>query len=114
MVWRSNKKGWMNAQDFRERLYWLVARIEGRKEALLVDSFSAHKSGLEIVKGEWGLFNVEVTFLLVNATSYCQPLDQGIIRSWKAHYCGRRVKYMVDEPTANRDSNRTMHVFQAV
>jgi hypothetical protein len=88
MVWRSNKKGWMNAQLFREWLYWFDAHMEGKKVALLIDNFSAHESGLEIVKNEGGLKNVEVIFLPVNATSYCQPLDQGIIRSWKAHYPG--------------------------
>jgi hypothetical protein len=105
MVWRNNKKGWMNAQIFREWLYWFDAKMEGRKVALLIDNFSAHESGLEIVKKEGGLSNVEVIFLPVNATSYCQPLDQDIIRSWKAHYRRRWVQYIVDEHTADRDPN---------
>jgi hypothetical protein len=113
MVWRNNKKGWINAQIFREWLYWFDARMAGRKVALLIDNFSAHESGLEIVKEEGGLANIEVIFLPVNATSYCQPLDQGIIRSWKAHYRRRWVQFMVDEHTADRDPNKTMHVLQA-
>ncbi len=82
--------------------------------ALLIDNFSAHESGLEIVKGGGGLSNVEVIFLLVYATSYCQPLDQGIIHSWKAHYRCRWVQFMADEHTANWDLNKTMHALQAV
>jgi hypothetical protein len=113
-MWRNNKKGWMNAQIFREWLYWFDSQMEGRKVALLIDNFSAHESGLEIVKEEGGLQNVQVFFLPANATSYCQPLDQGIIRSSKAHYRQRWVQYMVDEHTADRDPNKTMHVLQAV
>jgi hypothetical protein len=30
MVWRSKKKGWMNAQLFWEWLYWFDAHMEGR------------------------------------------------------------------------------------
>ncbi len=56
---------------------------------------------------------MEVIFLPVNATSYCQPLNQGIIRSWKAHYCRRWVHFMVDEHTVERDPNKTMHILQA-
>jgi hypothetical protein len=114
IVWRHNKKGWMNAEIFVEWLFWLDARMAGRKIALLIDSFSAHERGLEIVRAEGGLENVEVIFLPVNATSVCQPLDQGIIRSWKAHYRRRWVHYMVDEHSNDRDPNKTMHVLQAL
>ncbi len=114
MVWRSNKKGWMNAEIFVEWLYWLDAHMMGRKIALQLDSFSAHESGLEIIKAEGGLQNVEVIVLPVNATSVYQPLDQGIIRLWKAYYSRRWVKYMVYEHTKERDPNKTMHVLQAI
>jgi hypothetical protein len=40
----------MNAQILREWLYWFDARMAGRKVALLIDSFSAHESGLDIVR----------------------------------------------------------------
>jgi hypothetical protein len=104
----------MNAQNVVEWLYWLDAQMAGRKITLSLDNFSAHESGLEIVKAEGGLENVEVNFLPVNAMSVCQPLDHGIIRSWKAHYRRRWVRYMVDEHTENRDTNKMMHVLQAL
>ncbi len=113
MAWRSNKKGWINAQFFRERLQWFDAQIEGRRDTLLVDKFSAHRNELEIVKDEGGLLNIEVIFLPINTTSYCQPLGQGINHSWKAHYCHHWVRYKVDKYTANRDPNKTMHMLQA-
>jgi hypothetical protein len=77
----------MNAQVFREWLYWFDSRMEGGKVAHLIDNYSAHESGLEMVQEEVGLENVEAIFLPVNATSYCQPLDHRIIRSWRAHHC---------------------------
>jgi hypothetical protein len=104
----------MNSEIFQEWLFWFDACMEGRKVALLIDSFSAQESGPEMVVAAGGLQNVEVIFLPVNATSFCQPLDQGIIRSWKAHYCRRWVQYMVDEHTHDRDPNKTMHVLQAI
>ncbi len=110
MVWRSNKKDWMNSEIFQEWLFLFYACMEGRKVALLIGSFSVHKSGLEIVVIVSRLQNVEVIFLPVNATSFCQPLDQGIIRSWKAHYRRRWVQYMVDEHTHDHDPNKTMDV----
>jgi hypothetical protein len=58
----------------------------GWKVVLLLDSSSAHESGLEMIKAKGGMQNVEVIFLLVNATSFCQPLNQCIIGSWNAHY----------------------------
>ncbi len=42
----------MIAQIFQEWLYWFDAQMEGRIVALLIDDFSAHESGLEIVKEE--------------------------------------------------------------
>ncbi len=53
-------------------------------------------------------------FLHVNATSFCQPLDQGKIRSWKAHYHRRWVQYMVNKYAETHDPNKTMHVLQAL
>ena len=51
-----------------------------RKVVLLVDGFSAHKTGLDSLANDgMTLNNVKVIFLPPNTTSVCQPLDQGII-----------------------------------
>ena len=38
------------------------------------------------------LTNVQLVFLPPNTTSVLQPMNQGVIRSLKAHYCGRVVR----------------------
>jgi hypothetical protein len=45
-VWKHNKKGWMTAVIFIEYLRWFDTQMAGRKVLLLVDGFSAHKSGI--------------------------------------------------------------------
>src|SRR2546421_1135832 len=41
------------------------------------------------------LANVQIRFLPKNTTSLCQPLDQGIIRTWKAYYKQRWLRFVV-------------------
>ena len=61
-------------------------KAEGCKVLLLLDNFSGHELGVELVGGKEGLANVRVKWLLPNTTSYWQPLDQGIIASFKLQY----------------------------
>ena len=56
----------------------------GRKIALLIDNCPAHPSISDLTK-------VQLVFLPPNTTSVLQPMDQGVIRSLKAHYRGRVV-----------------------
>lgn len=77
----SNKKAWMTRQLFTE---WLQAwDVElgksGRRACLLVDNCSAHHTTCE-------LKNIELKFLPANTTAKLQPLDQGIIKSFKVGY----------------------------
>ncbi len=87
----------MNSKIPKEWLQWFDARMEERKVELLIDSFLAHQSGLDLVVAESGLQNVKVIILPMNVTSFCQPLDQGIICSKKAYYHYHWVQYMVDK-----------------
>ena len=60
-------------------------RREGRKISLLIDNCPAHPSVSDLT-------NVQLVFLLPNTTSVLQPMDQGVIRSLKAHYRGRVIR----------------------
>ena len=52
---------------------------ESRKVAFIVDNFPVHPK-IE------GLKAVELAFLLANATSKAQPMDQGVIRFIRVKY----------------------------
>ena len=114
IMWRSNKKAWMTSDMFKEYLHWFDERMVDRKVVLLIDNFSAHELGLAKVQETGELRNTEVIFLPANATSICQPLDQGIIRTWKAYYRRRWLRYVIEEYEADRDPVKTMNVLHAI
>ena len=71
----------MDSQIFEE---WVrkpnrTFRIEGRAFALLIDNFPAHPFVSDLT-------NVSLVFLPPNSTLVLQAMDQGIIKSLKAHY----------------------------
>ena len=83
-------------------------RVRGngeRKVILLMDNFSGHKMlnehtrELTYAGGFKGFqyHNVYVLFLPPNCTSVVQPLDQGIIAAFKAHYCRQHVAFNLQE-----------------
>jgi len=61
-----------------------------RPSLLIVDNFSAHETAVntinEGIKNRGKLKWTKVIFLPPNVTSEFQPLDQGIIRNFKAFY----------------------------
>ena len=82
--YKSQKKSWMNSEIFEE---WVRKndrkfRTDDRKIALIIDNCPAHPSISN-------LNNIQLIFLPPNTTSILQPMDQGVIRSLKAHYRGR-------------------------
>nr|CAI5870029.1 unnamed protein product [Callosobruchus analis] len=80
LEWESNKKAWMTTEIMTS---WLKRfdekmRKQNRKVLLFLDNATSHpKVTLE---------NVKIIFLPPNTTSHCQPLDQGIIHSFKIAY----------------------------
>jgi hypothetical protein len=89
MKYQNNTKAWMLITLFQE---WIldfdrqVALKHGNQRVLLLlDNCTSHK--LE------GLFlsHVDVHFLPPNTTSKIQPMDAGIIMSFKKHYCHHHI-----------------------
>ena len=60
-------------------------RSKNQKILLLQDNFSAHKCPDDV-------HNIEVLNFEPNLTSHVQPLDQGIIKCFKAHYRARYIQ----------------------
>ena len=84
--YKSQKKSLMDSQIFEKWVRKLdrTFQMEGRKIALLNDNCPAHPSVPDLT-------NVQLVFLPPNTTSVFRPIDQGVIRSLKAHYRGRVV-----------------------
>ena len=93
--YRNNKSAWMTAIIFQEwaKQFDRLIRLANpdRKVLLLLDDCGSHViSGLK-------LKNTEIKFLPPNATSKLQPLDAGIIRSFKTKYRQNYVRYLLSE-----------------
>lgn len=104
VYWRHNKSAWMTGAIMEEWLRWFDLRITGRKVALLMDNFSAHEKAVqEINMSSQPLQNTLIIWLPANTTSKYQPLDQGIINTWKTLWRQQWVRYMLQEYEAGRD-----------
>ena len=59
----------------------------------------------------WGL---ALSRELTNATSICQPLDQGIIKTFKAYYKRKWLAFLCDQYDADKYPFKNMHILQAI
>ncbi|XP_072270768.1 tigger transposable element-derived protein 1-like [Pyxicephalus adspersus] len=99
VIWMANKKAWVTADVFQEwflnyfipavELYCLGKNIPF-KILLLLDNAPGHTSTLDDMHP-----NVKVVFLPPNTTSLLQPMDQGVIASFKAYYLRRTFSQAV-------------------
>ncbi|GBN08807.1 Tigger transposable element-derived protein 4 [Araneus ventricosus] len=90
-----SKKAWMTSEIFEEWINELNERMRNRKKRILilVDYAPCHPN-------EISLSNVAVKFLPPNPLSPLQPLDQGIIQSFKVLYRKNLLK-MIFSRTSN-------------
>lgn len=89
LEWVSNKKAWMTTEIMISWLKKIDTKMkkQRRKVLLFLDNASSHpKIQLE---------NVRIVFLPPNTTSYCQPLDQGIIQNFKMIYRKYLIKRLL-------------------
>ena len=91
--WRSNKKAWMTSPIMEE---WLTAlngrmKMQNRHVLLFLENATCHPH----IK----LSNMRLAWFPPNTTSVSQPVDQGIIRNVKVHYC----KLLMQSLLANMD-----------
>lgn len=74
-------RAWMNSSIFTNWLYDLNKHFkkQRRNTLLLLDNAPSHKINIQCS-------NIQIVFLPPNSTGILQPLDAGIIRSFKASY----------------------------
>lgn len=84
MKYRNNAKAWMLMTIFQEWIQGfdrcVAQKHGGQRVLLLLDNCSSHKLGNLVLP------HVDVYFLPPNTTSKTQPMDAGIIMSFKKHY----------------------------
>jgi hypothetical protein len=104
----------MTALIMKEYLCWLNEKMRHRKILLLLDNFSGHELGVQLVGGLEGLPNVRIAWLPPNTTSYWQPLDQGIIASFKLGYRKQWINFMLRQLEADKNPNKTVNILKAI
>jgi hypothetical protein len=116
IIYRFNKSKWMTGLICEEYLRWLNNKMHGerRKVLLLMDNFSGHELAIQLVGGLQGLSNVRIAWLPPNTTSKWQPMDQGIIASFKLQYRRLWVAFMLREYEANKNPQKTVNLLKAV
>ena len=86
-----NKTAWMTGAIFT---VWIkrwddFLRSQGRKVLLFVDNFSGHKTDALLT-------NIRLEFFAPNLTAHFQPLDAGIIASFKLQFKRQQLQRAVD------------------
>ncbi|PQM43520.1 hypothetical protein VC83_09647 [Pseudogymnoascus destructans] len=112
--YRYNETKWMTGLIMKEYLDWLNEKMKHCKILLLLDNFSGHEVGVELVGGLQGLSNVRIAWLPPNTTSHWQPLDQGIIASFKLGYRKQWINYMLRQLKANKNPTKTVNILKAI
>jgi len=102
VTWTANKRAWMTSDIYQTWLNTFDRQmtLQGRRVCLIVDNAPAHK----IVQ----LKSVKVVFLPPGVTSKLQPLDAGIIRSFKARYRRLLGRHFIDCLDANQPMKADM------
>jgi hypothetical protein len=106
-IYRANQSAWLTRMLFEEWLQGVnTAMISAkRKICLILDNFSGH-----ILQTQFS--NVRCVFLPPGMTSVLQPLDCGIIRSFKAKYKQFLALHFLNEERDNR--NRRANIREAI
>ncbi|CAB5384860.1 unnamed protein product [Rhizophagus irregularis] len=113
MTYRNNAKAWMITSLFQEWIrefdHQVGLKHQGQRVLLLLDNCSSHKlDGLT-------LRYTDVHFLPPNTTSKIQPMDAGVIMSFKRHYRRSHVRLLLRYVEAgNRAEDLRMDILQAI
>ena len=106
--YRANNSSWMTATLFKEWLSDLDAkmRAQQRQIVMIMDRCPAHPADVRLT-------NIEVVFLPANTTAILQPMDAGVIHSFKRHYrrmLMERIVQRLDDGLDQTSSEASKHI----
>jgi|GraSoiStandDraft_52_1057288.scaffolds.fasta_scaffold34078_1 hypothetical protein len=113
IMYRTNRKAWMLTTIFQEWLHefskQVARRHKNQRVLLLLDNCPSHKTEGVI------LSNVDIHFLPPNTTAKIQPMDAGIISSFKRHYRNLHIRWILSEIQKGKNiRDLKMNVLQAI
>jgi hypothetical protein len=116
IMYRFNTSKWMTGLICEEYLQWLNNKMQGkgRKVMLLIDNFSGHELAVQLVGGLTSLSHVRIAWLPPNTTSEWQPMDQGIIASFKLQSRKLWIGFMLREYEADKNPQKIVNFLKAV
>ncbi|KAI1003317.1 hypothetical protein K3495_g4888 [Podosphaera aphanis] len=85
-----------------------------RKILLLLDNFAGNELAVRLVGGLEGLQNVRIAWLPANTTSHWQPLDQGIIASFKLAYRKQWINFILNQHESGKNPQKTVNILRAI
>jgi hypothetical protein len=108
VVYHANKEAWMTADTTFLRSLDAPMGAEGRKILLFVDNCATHPQDMTFLR------NVKVVQYLANCTSMLQPLDLGIIKSFKQLHRKHLVQTADCLMDAGKDVDMKIDILQAI
>jgi DDE superfamily endonuclease len=111
----------MRSDIFGEWLERINSRFQAqnRKVLLLIDNASSHfnpdeRNDQEATNDNLNLSHVRVHFLPPNTTAHLQPMDAGIIKSFKAIYKQHYIRHIIHQFETNVDLKRYLWFYIVV
>ncbi|XP_048867189.1 tigger transposable element-derived protein 1-like isoform X1 [Brienomyrus brachyistius] len=100
VIWRSNRRAWVTREIFADYVQtylspfikkYTAEHSLANKALLIIDSAPGHPSSI-VDHGD----NIQVVFLPPKTTSLLQPMDQGVITTFRAYYSQSLMQYLLD------------------
>jgi len=121
VVYTHNRRAWTLSGIWYEYLTRLntIMQNEGRRIALITDNCPAHPS-LDLPPKDYDgptpseLSHVQLIYLPKRTIPFLQPLDQGIIRSFKASYRRKYAEQLVEYFELRNESPPPIDILQAI
>ena len=110
----------MRSDIFGEWLEYINSgfRAQNRKVLLLIDNASSHfnpdehnNQVTEQANDNLNLSHIRVHFLPPNTTAHLQPMDAGIIKSFKAIYKQHYIQHIIHQFEINVDLKRYLYCY---